>query len=320
VRPTGGPCPIRRRGGRCEPIAAARWGGGVPTLRQRPPSGWPPRAEPTRAYAQRQRGALVGGGDDHRQRGAGSGVPQPRPGATPSGGGSEASDGAAVGGPTAPHCGQPWRRPSAGLRHGSRARPPTPRRRGGNAAVASATALMGTPVDAAATAVAAVAARRGGSGATSPSGGRAAPRAPPARRPPRDGRWWLPRRRRRCARATPPRGIRPPRPPPPPRSPPTRPRPRPPPAASCVCVSRARSSTAHRRVGGLRGGNAASGGGRPPHPPRAGVPRLARGARLGGREENRAGGLARGARPVGARTWEPPTDRVQGRRPAPVKH
>jgi len=176
VRPSGGPRPIGRRGGRCVPVAAARWGGGVPTLRRRRPSGWPPKAAPTRAHAQRRQGAPAGGGEDHRQRGAGSGVPQPRPGATPSGGGGEASGGAAVGGPTAPHRRRPWRRPPAGLRH-SRAPPPTSRRRGGRAAVASATTLMGTPVDAAATAVAAVAAGRGGWGATSPSGGRAAPRA-----------------------------------------------------------------------------------------------------------------------------------------------
>jgi len=51
------------------------------------------------------------------------GVPQPRPGGTPSEGGGEASGAAAVGGPTAPHRGRPWRRPPAGLRHGSRARP-----------------------------------------------------------------------------------------------------------------------------------------------------------------------------------------------------
>jgi len=104
-------------------------------------------------------------------------MPQPRPVATPSKGGGEASGSAAKGGPTAPHRGRPWRRPPAGLRHGSRAPPPTPRRRGGKAAVASATALMGTPVDTAVTAVAAVAAGRYGWGATSLSGGRAAPRS-----------------------------------------------------------------------------------------------------------------------------------------------
>ena len=120
MRPTGGPRPIGRRGGRCVPVAAARWGGGMPTLRRRWPSGRAPQAAPTRAHAQRRRGAPAGGGEDHRQRGAGSAEPQPRPGATPTGGGGEASGGAAVGGPTAPHRGRPWRRPPAGLRHGSR--------------------------------------------------------------------------------------------------------------------------------------------------------------------------------------------------------
>ena len=232
VRPTGGPCPIGRRGGRCVPVAAARWGGGVPTLRRRRPSRRPPQATPTRAHAKTQRGKPASEGENHWQRGSGSGVPQPRPGATPSGEGGKASGGTAVGDPTARHRGRPWRRPPAGLRRGSRARPPTPRRRGENAAVASATALMGTPVDAAATAVAAVAAGRGGWSATSPSGGRAAPRAKPPRWPLRDERWRLPRRRRRRARALPPRGIRTPRPPRPPRPPPRRPWPRPPLAAA----------------------------------------------------------------------------------------
>mgnify|MGYP006924544941 CR=1 FL=1 len=68
------------------------------------------------------------------------------------------------------------------------------------------------------------------------------------------------------ARAPPPRGPQPPpplQPPPPPPQPP----PRPPVAATCWRVSLVRSSTAHRRVGSMRGGNAASGGGRRPHPP-----------------------------------------------------
>jgi len=315
--PDRGPPP--HRGDHCVPVAAARWGGGVPTLRRRQPSGRPPEASPTRAHAWRRRGAPAGWGDDDRQRGAVSGVPQTRPGATPSGGRGEASGSAAVGGPTAPHRGRPWRRPPAGLRHGNGAQLLTPRRRGRNAAVASATALMGTPVDAAAMAVAPVAAGRGGSGATSPSGGRAAPRAQPPRRSPRDGRWWLPRRRRRRARAPPPRGIRPPRPPPPPRPAPLRPQPRPLPATAYRCASRARSSTAHRRVGGRRGGNTASGGGGPPRRPCAGEPRVPRCARPGSRERERECGLARGERPVGARTGEPPTNKVQGRRPAPTK-
>jgi len=64
------------------------------------------------------------------------------------------------------------------------------------------------------------------------------------------------------------RGAMPPRPPPP-RPPP--PRPPLPPAAACGRASCARPSTTHRRVGGWRGGNAATSGGRRPHPPRAGV-------------------------------------------------
>jgi len=99
------------------------------------------------------------------------------------GGEGEARGGAAVGGATAPHRGRPWRRLPAGLCYGSRARPPKPRRRDGDATVASATALMGAPVDAAATAVGAVVGGLGGSSATSPSGGRAAPGAQPPRRP-----------------------------------------------------------------------------------------------------------------------------------------
>jgi len=91
VRPSGDPRPIGRRGSRCVPVAAARWGGGVPSLRQRRPSGRPPQVAPTRAHAQRRRGAPSGGGKDHRQLGAGSGVIQLCPGATPSGGGAAAA-------------------------------------------------------------------------------------------------------------------------------------------------------------------------------------------------------------------------------------
>jgi len=71
VRPTGGPRPIGWRGGRCEPVAAVEWGGGVPTLRWRRPSGRLPAAVRTRAHAQRRRGAPAGGEDDNRQWGAG---------------------------------------------------------------------------------------------------------------------------------------------------------------------------------------------------------------------------------------------------------
>jgi len=83
------------------------------------------------------------------------------------------------------------------------------------------------------------------------------------------------------AHAPPSRGPQPPPPPPPPLPPP-----RPPVAPACGRASHAWSSTAHRRVGGGRGGNAFSGGGRRPHPPNTDVPRVVRGARLGGREKN----------------------------------
>jgi len=213
-------------------------------------------------------------------------VPQPRPRATPSGGAAKASGGAATGGPLAPPRGRRFRCPPAGLHRGGRPRPPTPQRRGGDAAVAAAFAVMGTPVDAAVTAMAAPAAERGGSGAAHPSGGRAAPGARPPRRPPCRGRRRLRRPHGsggyvsdggRCtwrqidgAGTPPPRGSRQPLPPPRPQlSPP--PRPRQQPAAACERASCAPSSTAHRRVGGSRGNNAASGGRRRPHSRRAGV-------------------------------------------------
>jgi len=139
---------------------------------------------PACAHAQRRRGAAAGG---HRRRGAGSGVPQPWPRATPSGGAAKASGGAATGGPMASNRRRRCRCPPAGRRRGGRPRPPTPQRRCGDAAMAVAIAVMGTPVNAAVTALAAPAAGRGGLGAAHPSGGRAAPGARPPQRPPRRG-------------------------------------------------------------------------------------------------------------------------------------
>ena len=75
----------------------------------------------------------------------------------------------------APHSGRRCRCPPAGRHRGGRPRPPTPQRRDGDAAVAAAIAVMGTPVDAAVRAMAAPAAGRGGLGAAHPSEGRAAP-------------------------------------------------------------------------------------------------------------------------------------------------
>ena len=160
-------------------------------------------------------------------------MPQPRPRATPSGGAAKASGVAATGGPFAPHRRWRCRCPPARRHRGGRPLPPTPQRRGGDAAVAAAIAVMGTPVDAAVLAMAAPAAGRGGSGAAHPSGGRAAPGARPPRRPPRHGRRRLRRphgsggyvsdggrctwRQTDGARTPPPRGSRqpplPPRPP-----------------------------------------------------------------------------------------------------------
>ena len=68
----GGPCPIGWRGGR-----RVLAGGGVPTVRRWRPSGRPPQAAHTRSRAQRRWGPPAGGGEDHRRRGAGSGVPNP---------------------------------------------------------------------------------------------------------------------------------------------------------------------------------------------------------------------------------------------------
>jgi len=144
------PPPLPRGAGGCRRCGAGGHRGG----QQRFP--------PTSAHAQRRRGAAAGRGDDHRRRGSGSGLPQPRPRATPSGGAAKASGGAATGFPLAPHRGRRCRCPPAGRHRGGRLRPPTPQWRCGDAAVAAAIAVMGTPVDAAVTAMAAPAAARGG--------------------------------------------------------------------------------------------------------------------------------------------------------------
>jgi len=177
------PPPLRRGAGGCRRCGAGGHRGG----QQRLP--------PTCAYAQRRRGAAAGRGDDHQRRGAGSGVPQPRPRATPLGGAAKVSIGAATGGPMAPHRGRGCRCLPAGRRRGGRPRQPSPQRRGGDEAVAATIPVMGTLVDTAVTAMAALAAGRGGSGAAHPSRGRAAPGAQPPRRPPRRGQRRL---RRRC--------------------------------------------------------------------------------------------------------------------------
>jgi len=286
VRPIGGARPIGRRGGLCAPVAAVRWGEELRTLLRRRPAGQPPQAAPTRAHTQRPLGAPAGGAEDRRQRRSRSRVPQPSPDATPSGRGGEANGSAAMGGPTAPHRWRLWRRPPAGLHHGRCALPPTPRRRGRSAAGDLASALMRTPSDAAVTAVAAMAAERDCWGATSAGRRRAIPRAELRSRPQCDRRWWLPCRRRRRARVPPLRRTRPLRPPRPPRPSKRRPRPRPLPAAACGCASHAWLSSAHRRVGGRRGGNAASNAGRLFHPARVGVPRVVRRTLLCGAEKN----------------------------------
>jgi len=177
--------------------------------------------------------------------------------------------------------------PPACRRRGGHPRPPTPQRWSGDAAVATAIAVMGTPVDAAVKAMAALAAGRGGLGAAHPSGGRAASGGQPPRRPPHCRRRRLRRPHGiggcvsdggRCrwrqtvrARAPPLRASRPR--PPPPQPPALSPAPRPQlqPAAACGRASCVRSFTAHRRVSGSRGNNAASGGRRRPHWPHAGV-------------------------------------------------
>jgi len=133
------------------------------------------------------------------------------------------------------------------------------------------------------------------------------------------------------AHAPPPRGPQPPPPPPPPPppspppQPPPLPPPRPPVAPACGRASHTWASTAHRRVGGRRGGNTFSGGGRRPHPPNAGVPLVVRGARLGGREKNgraawpttswssRRRGRRRLARPVTTSPARRPTRRRRRR-------
>jgi len=294
VSPTGGPRPIGRRGGRCVPVAVVRWGGGVPTLRRRRPSEWPPQAALTRAHAQRRRGAPTGGGEDHRQRGAGLGVPQPRPGAVAAPAGqppprqSHATADATAAG----------RKHSRGFGHRPHGHASGRRGDGGGSSGGRARWL----------------------GRHQPVGG--------ARRPPST---TAPTSAARLAVVA--------------TAPPPPPRPRPvtmgntsaaAAAATAATTAAAAAAAAARRCVWVRVARAvvdrpppARRQARrqrrqrrwpPPHPPRAGVPRVARGARLCGREKKRAGGLARGARPVGARTWEPPTDRVQGRRPAPVKN
>jgi len=146
---------------------------------------------PTCSHAKRRREAATGGGKDHWWRGAPSGVPQPRPRTTPSAGAAKASGAATIGSPMTPRRGRRCRCPRACRDRGGRPRPPTPQRRGGDAAVAAAVAVMSTPVDAGVSVMAAPAAGRSGLSAAHTSGGRAAPGARPPWRPPR-------RERRRC--------------------------------------------------------------------------------------------------------------------------
>jgi len=71
----GGGAPLPRGAGGCRRGGAGGHRGGRH------------KAAPTCVQVQRRRGALAGGGEDDRRWGAGSGVPQPRPGVTPLGGG-----------------------------------------------------------------------------------------------------------------------------------------------------------------------------------------------------------------------------------------
>ena len=93
-----GPRLIGQRGGRRVPAAAATRSGGVPRRRCGQPPRRRPTAVPTRPHVHRRRGTRGRGGDDHRRLGAGSDVLHPRPSASLSREGGDASRG----GPTAP--------------------------------------------------------------------------------------------------------------------------------------------------------------------------------------------------------------------------